>query len=64
VRVENVQLSGQTGDETAPHVRLHGGKGADAYLIGLLNVAAPSDPAAFHLDVTGRTDQLVFQRLT
>lgn len=52
LKVEDVQLTGQTGPETSPHVRLHGGNGADAFLIGLLNVVAPSGPAALHLDVT------------
>jgi len=53
LKVEDVQLTGQTGPESSPHVRLHGGNGADAFLIGLLNVVAPSGPAALHLDVTG-----------
>jgi len=53
LKVEDVELTGQTGPETSPHIRLHGGNGADSFLIGLLNVAAPSEAAALHLDVTG-----------
>src|SRR5206468_4691899 len=59
LNMENIQLTGSTGQQAAAHATLDGGGGADVILIGLINISGPADqatasaPRALDIDVLG-----------